>query len=596
MVPPLAMNQPPVAADDFITMRPGRKVALDVVLNDSDPDGGQLALVKDGFNGPAEMAPTITPKGRIIITSPQEPGIATMSYTVADSFGATAMGNIRMMVTPDAPLKAPIARDDRVTAHQTLGKTAVEVMVLDNDEDPDGIAEDLDIKIAAAPGSTAADATVTAKGTVRIQLAPEAQMVPYTLTDRDGLVATAVIWVPGHGKQYPVLAKTDVIKVTAGQSAVMKLSEYVKVRDGRTPRLTEASKITLIGATKNKDKLIAGDGAGVNYAADLAFFGPGSITFEVTDGGGPDDPDGLKSTLTVLTEVAPALDGAKNTPPSFTGASIDVPQAEETSYDVAPLAKDKDPGDSEKLSFKLVGAIPSGFKAALKGSVLDISASKETKVGVKGTLQVSVSDGANTPVTADVVLVATSSSKPLPVANQDVVSDAHAGRAEVVRVLENDVNPFPDTPLRIVGAQVETGGQGVTATSGTDTVTVTTSPDYKGTVVVKYTVEDKTRDIARVATGRIKMVVKGKPDAPAKPQIVEEKDKAVLISWDSPADNGSPITGYERSIGVEGAKMRHQHVHHHGAAQRHRVQVHRRCHQRRRHLRILAVLRQCHPG
>lgn len=549
VVPPLAMNQPPITADDYITMRPGRKVALDVMLNDSDPDGGQLALVKDGFNGPAEMAPSITPKGRVILSSPQESGIAVMSYTVADAFGAKAQGNVRMTVTPDAPLKAPIARDDRVTAHQTLGKTAVEVLVLDNDEDPDGITEDLQVRLDAAPGLAAADAVTTAKGAIRIQLTQNAQMIPYTLTDPDGLSATAVIWVPGLGKQHPVLSKTDVIKVTAGESATMKLADYVKVRDGRTPRLTEVSKIALIGARKETDTLIVGDGAGINYAAELAFFGPGSITFEVTDGTGPDDPDGLKSTLTVLTDVAPAPAGIKNAPPTFTGASIDVPQAENVSYNVAPMAKDKDPDDAGKLTFKLAGQAPSGFKASLSGSVLSIAQAQDTKVGVKGTLQVSVADGSNPAVTADMVLVATSSSKPLAVANDDIVGEAHAGRAEVVKVLENDVNPFPDTPLRIVGAQVESGGQGVTASSGTDAVTVTSTPDYKGTVVVKYTVEDKTRDIARVATGRIKMVIKGKPEAPAKPQIVEEKDKSVLVSWDPPADNGSAITGYAVSWG-----------------------------------------------
>ena len=43
VAPPLAMNHPPVTEDDFITIRPGRKVALDVVLNDSDPDGGRWA-------------------------------------------------------------------------------------------------------------------------------------------------------------------------------------------------------------------------------------------------------------------------------------------------------------------------------------------------------------------------------------------------------------------------------------------------------------------------------------------------------------------------------------------------------------------------
>ncbi|MGA7206326.1 MAG: Ig-like domain-containing protein, partial [Specibacter sp.] len=304
VAPPLAMNHPPVTEDDFITMRPHRKVALDVTLNDSDPDGGPLGVVKNGFKGPEAMAPTVDAKGKVVVTSPQEPGTATMLYTVADKFGAKAAGNIRMTVTPDAALKAPIARDDRVTVKQMLGRNTVDVPVVDNDADPDGTTEALKVSLEKVAGSPASNASVTSTGAVRVPLTAGEQMIPYTVTDQDGLRATAVIWVPGLDKQYPVLAKTDVIRVTAGQAATMNLADYVKVREGRKPRLTEASKIALLGASNNN--VIVGDGAGIKYAAVLLFYGPGSITFEVTDGTGPDDPKGLKSTLTVMTLVDPA--------------------------------------------------------------------------------------------------------------------------------------------------------------------------------------------------------------------------------------------------------------------------------------------------
>ena len=227
-----------------------------------------------------------------------------MMYTVADKFGAKATGNIRMTVTPDAPLKAPMARDDRVTVKQMLGKNTVDVPVLDNDGDPDGVTEALKVTVESVPGKPSTSASATSTGAVRVVLEAGEQMIPYTVTDQDGLKATAVIWVPGLDKQYPVLSKTDVIRVTAGQSATMKLADYVQVREGRTPRLTEASKISLLGAAN--ENVIVGDGAGISYAADIKFYGPGSITFEVTDGAGPDDPDGLKSTLTVMTLVDPA--------------------------------------------------------------------------------------------------------------------------------------------------------------------------------------------------------------------------------------------------------------------------------------------------
>jgi hypothetical protein len=552
IAPPLAVNHPPVTEDDYITLRPGRKVALDVLLNDSDPDGGQLGLVKEAFQGPEEMAPTVTDKGKLLLTSPMEPGIATMLYTIVDKFGARATGNVRMTVTPDAALKAPIARDDRVTVKQMLGKNTVDVPVLDNDADPDGVTEDLTVSIQAVAGMNSESASVSAGGAVRIVLAPQEQMIPYTVTDQDGLTSTAVIWVPGQDKQYPVLKSTEVIRMTAGESAVMKLSDYVQVREGRTPRLTEASKISFVGA--GKDNVIVGDGAGVNYASDIKFYGPGSITFEVTDGTGPDDPAGLKSTLTVMTLVDPAPAASKdekdkpeekkNTPPSFTGSSLDVPQQEKATVDVGPMAFDIDPGDKEKFKYAMVGNQPGNFEVSFSGTVLTVSQRDGTKVGDQATVQLSVSDGTNEPVVAEVVLRATSTSLPQPVANEDVVLDAHAGRAEVVKVLENDVNPFPDTALTVVDTMTETGSAGISVTHTADAVTVNSDDDYKGTVVVRYTVEDKTKDENRHATGRIRIVIKGKPEAPTKPQIVEEKDKAVLLTWDPPADNGSPITKY----------------------------------------------------
>ncbi|MET4002712.1 hypothetical protein ABIB48_001428 [Arthrobacter sp. UYCu511] len=556
VAPPLALNHPPVTEDDYITMRPGRKVSLDVLLNDSDPDGGQLGLVKNGFKGPEEMLPSVTDKGKVLVTSPLEPGIATMMYTVSDKFGAKATGNIRMTVTPKAALKAPIARDDRVTVKQMLGKNTVDVPVLENDADPDGVTEELKVSVEGAPGAPAPDATVTSDGAVRVVLAAADQMIPYTITDQDGLKATAVIWVPGLDKQYPVLKSHDVIRMTAGESATMKLSDYVQVREGRTPRLTEASKIYLLGAS-NED-VIAGDGTAIKYASNIKFYGPGSITFEVTDGSAPDDPEGLKSTLTVMTLVDPApvakpsddkkkddkKEEKKNTPPTFTGSLLDVPQQESVTLDVGPLAFDIDPGDKEKFKFAVVGGTPAGFKVNLAGSVLSVSLQDSTKVGATGTITVQVEDGTNPPVPAEVLLKAISSSEPLAVANEDIVLDAHAGRVETIKVLENDVNPFPDTPLKVVGTSVETGSAGITVTNKNDSVSVNTAEDYKGTVVVRYIIADKTNNEDRYANGRIRITVKGRPDSPAKPQVEEEKDQAVLLTWDPPADNGSPITSY----------------------------------------------------
>lgn len=526
-------NHAPKAQDDFITIRPGRQVALDVVLNDADPDGDRLAVVKNGFEGPEEMQPGVTEQGRVLVTSPSALGLTTMSYTVADPAGATARGNIRMTVTHEAPLQAPIARDDAVSVQEALGRNTVDVPVLKNDEDPDGVSENLKVSLIA-PNEFA---TVQANGTIRVQLALAPQMIPYTVTDQDQLEATAVIWVPGTGQQYPVLKKTDVLKLTAGTMASLKLLDYVKVRDGRTPRITQADKVQLIGAPAKG--AVNQDGGGINYAAATDFFGPGSITFEVTDGTGPDDPEGLKSTLTVMTEVAPAP--ASNKAPTATGTQLDVAQLEDATLDLARLATDP---DGDKLSFKLSAASPAGITATLNGTMLTIQASKGSTLGGSAGIEFEVTDGKSDPVKATVTLKITSSTKPLAVANEDSVPDAYAGRLETVNVLDNDTNPFPDTPLKLVDVKLITGGAGTTVAKQGDRITVQTPENFTGNVVAGYTIEDKTGDKNRWVDGKVTINVKGKPAVPAAPRIQEAKSKQVLLQWTTPADNGSPLTGY----------------------------------------------------
>lgn len=527
------VNHPPKTEDDFITIRPGRQVALDVLLNDADPDGDILALRKDGFSDPAEMKPSITKQGRVLLRAPTAPGISTLGYTVADPSGATAKGTVHVTVTVDAPLRAPIARDDSVSAQEALGKNTVDVPVLKNDEDPDGVAEALKVTLTRPTES----ASVLGDGLIRVNLTAAPQMIPYTVTDQDKLSATAIIWVPGTDQQYPVLKKSDPIKLVAGTSATLKLNDYVKVRDGHTPRITQADKVKLIGAPSEKS--ITADGGGITYAANPDFYGPGSITFEVTDGMGPDDPAGLKSTLTVMTEVTPAP--ATNLPPTVTGTALEVAQLETATLDLSKLAKDP---ENDALTFKLSGAKPEQVTAEVKGAQLSVKSSKDAVLGAVYELGFEVSDGKSSPVKSTVALRITSSTKPLAVANEDVVPDAQAGRKETVDVLANDTNPFPDTPLKLVDVKLVTGAPGTTVEKLADKVVVGAPESFTGNVVVSYTVEDKTGDHGRWVDGRITLNVKGKPAVPPAPRVQEIQSKQVMLQWGTPVDNGSPLTGY----------------------------------------------------
>lgn len=525
------VNHPPVANDDFVSMRPGRDVAVDVLLNDSDPDGDSLQIDPNKFESKADLKPRVSQQQRVIVSAPEQPGVYTLNYTINDGHGGTANANLRLTVTKDAPLQPPIARDDHVTEQETQGKTAVEVDALRNDEDPDGTTDDL--KLTVQPGQP--NASVTADKKVRVTLTDQPQRIAYDVTDVDGLKATALIWVPGLSGMYPYLKSNDHLQVQAGQSVQLNLDDYVKVRDGRSPRVTEADKVTLLGAPSENS--VTNSGKTITFKADPKFYGTGSITFEVTDGNGPADQQGLKATLTVLVDVK--IDPNNNVPPIFSGATLKVAKGETATLDLSTLAKDPNQGDTLKFDFD--GDKPSDFDVSLDQKTLSVKVKGNVQPGSTTDLRMKVNDGHNPDVRANITLLAESTDKPLAVANTDVVPELAQGQSTTVPVLANDVNPFPDTPLTIYSVNSVAG---VSASVVGDQVRVSADNNYNGTATLSYQIQDSTKDVNRRVTGQIIVNVKGKPEAPSAPRVAEVKSNTALLNWSPAGDNGSPITGY----------------------------------------------------
>src|SRR5690606_20635897 len=54
IAPPEDMNQEPYAVKDAVVVRPGREIAVPVMLNDSDPEGDTISLVEDALVLPEE--------------------------------------------------------------------------------------------------------------------------------------------------------------------------------------------------------------------------------------------------------------------------------------------------------------------------------------------------------------------------------------------------------------------------------------------------------------------------------------------------------------------------------------------------------------
>ena len=529
IAPAEKINQPPYAVKDAVVVRPGREIAVPVLANDSDPEGDKVFLVKDGLEVPDDLEARVS-GDRVIVKVPNREMETSLQYTVSDARGATATATLQITVDEEVPLQAPIARDDRLQPSDLKdGGLSADLEILKNDEDPDGTKDRLEVTVDSG-------GTLLGNGKVRVTVTDELQLIRYTLTDPDGLQASAFIFVPSRSGLRPALTSTKPVEVVSGETKKLPLSEYVTVAGGGEVTITEKAKVSANNAD-GSDLLI--DGHTLVYTSAAGYFGPDSLTFEVTDGTGPDDPEGRKATLSIPINVLPP----ENQQPTFVQGQVNVAAGEAaTALDLAALTDDPDPEDKGKHKYSFVGGDGKGISARVDGDKLLVEASSSAKKGTTATLTVRISDGTTEPIEGTVTALVTASTRSMPTANTDTVSEADAGKSITVPALANDFNPFPETPLKIVGAVTESGRGETSFTK--DEVTITPAAGFVGTLVVRYRIQDATEDADREVNGQIVVTVQDVPAAPGTPTISSVQDRTVVVSYSAPSNNGSEITKY----------------------------------------------------
>ena len=93
--PPPPNNQPPVANADSLTAPKCVYRSVNVISNDTDPDG-HYPLSLTAVNQPWAWVESSTNVG---MTTPDTNGTYVVTYTVADSLGATANGSLTVTVS-----------------------------------------------------------------------------------------------------------------------------------------------------------------------------------------------------------------------------------------------------------------------------------------------------------------------------------------------------------------------------------------------------------------------------------------------------------------------------------------------------------------
>lgn len=528
-----------VTRDDAVTIKPGQRIEARVLANDVDSGGGELTL-DDQPIVPEGIEATVQGR-RIVVTAPDAEGVYPIVYTARNDRGGVGDGVLTVTVSADAPVQPPIARDVPVPATETIGRTEVEVDVLAVAQNPSGPLSDLVVEV---PANVADVARVTpgASPRVVVTLVDHAQAVPYILrnrTDPERRASYAFITVPARGFFPPTpRPKAPELRVASGAELVIDLNAQIQVAPGRSASIEDP---TAVSATRSDGTELVVDKDHLRFVSAPGYAGPASITVPVTDGSGPGDTSARSAVISLPITVFAVDDH----PPTFTPSTILVAPGEApVSVDLAAFTEGPEgsTGGPQTYSYSLTSAIPEGFTASIDGTLLTVSAPTTTPKGTTGRLEGRLGFGRSGSMDIAIDLKVSASTR-LRATVQDVEVLGEQGRERTVDVLVGSVNPFPDTPLQVVSAVVETPGAG-TASATSSTVTVRPGADFVGRMVVRYVVRDATRDPDREVEGRVVVNVRGRPATPAPPRVVEVRDKTVVLTWDAPDNRGAPITGY----------------------------------------------------
>jgi hypothetical protein len=215
-----APPRPLIAVDDATApVTPGTPVDIDVLANDSDPDGDVRALTISlrGDPPPAEVV-----GGKVRVVAATEPMV--LVYTITDPArpGRSASAIIRVPVQAAVDLPPRVAPDETTTPFET----AVELDVLGNDSDPEGKSLQL-VRTLDSRGGTA-----TVKGD-RVEFVPSAGHsgdAGFAYEVSDGVntaTGTARVTVEAKENQVPSMTSLELEVPSGGQARTVDLSAAI---------------------------------------------------------------------------------------------------------------------------------------------------------------------------------------------------------------------------------------------------------------------------------------------------------------------------------------------------------------------------------
>ncbi|MBN8727272.1 MAG: tandem-95 repeat protein [Xanthomonadales bacterium] len=419
-----APNRPPVARDDSAMTPAGIPVVVDVLANDSDPDGDPIAV--SSLTQPAHGTAALGGDGRVSYTPAAGfDGSDTFGYTIEDGRGGSASARVSITVTP-APNRPPVAMDDSASVAAVGG--SIDVDVLANDSDPDGDP----LSVVTVSQGQYGSAAIQPDGRVRYiwtdPAASGSDQFTYTIEDGRGGSASATVQVsllPPPNRS-PV-AMDDSASVAAGSSVDVDVLANDSDPDG------DPLSVVAVSQGQYGSAAIQPDGR-VRYTwTDPAASGSDQFTYTIEDGRGG------SASATVQVSLLPP----PNRPPVAVDDIATVP-ADGSLLIIPVLANDSDPDDDPLAVISVTTPLYGNVAILANGTLAYSGAAGLPSMG--DSFAYTISDGRGGEASAMVTVLP--ANRP-PLAADDEFMIPLNPNGELLDVLANDNDPDGD-PLQIV--------------------------------------------------------------------------------------------------------------------------------------------------
>ena len=285
-----------MAEDDTATTTSGTPLLIDVLANDTDPEGHSQSITTftNGENGTVTLVNgklEYTPLNNFV-------GHDSFQYNIVDSEGAVSTATVKVSV--DAPANnAPVAKDD---TDSTESGVPVDISVLNNDTDPDGDTLSVLTYTSAESGSLKLENNV-------FTYTPNSDFTgietfSYVIEDGNGGSDTAVVTVNVKEgvPENTTIANAD--SVTTDFGTAIDIDVLANDTD------LEGHNQSIDGFSNGQNGTVHESNGKLIYTPNQGFSGTDSFQYTVIDSEGAVDTATVKVEVSEATEIVASIVGA----------------------------------------------------------------------------------------------------------------------------------------------------------------------------------------------------------------------------------------------------------------------------------------------